>query len=275
MENCSAHLFDASAREVCGSLNVNYMNATNYNSSRGDSTSINQTLKGKRVSHTSTRARAICSTAGAQLYSAMDTFESDWSEESSTDVITPSSIMPSLGNIKNETVKSEAPPIKEEAVPKKGIAGKIPKKSRRGICDGTGKGKGYGKGQCDSTGKGRGTGKGYRNLVGKDKKIHSDSAKGRKQPQMIPRGAKKQKNKKDMLKWVKTLDVVGVSRFHNQNSNKYLEVTERNDGSWEVQLRMDDLETGDVVMEKHLVFTKNKSEAIILAKKYMEEHPKG
>ena len=34
-------------------------------------------------------------------------------------------------------------------------------------------------------GMGKGMGKGYKNLVGKDKKVHSDSAKGRKQPQKI------------------------------------------------------------------------------------------
>lgn len=39
---------------------------------------------------------------------------------------------------------------------------------------------------CKRKGMGRGRGKGYRNLIGKDKKVHSDSAKGRKQPQRIP-----------------------------------------------------------------------------------------
>lgn len=34
-------------------------------------------------------------------------------------------------------------------------------------------------------GLGKGTGKGYRNIIGKDPRVHSDSARGRKQPQRI------------------------------------------------------------------------------------------
>jgi hypothetical protein len=34
-------------------------------------------------------------------------------------------------------------------------------------------------------GMGYGTGKGYKNIIGKDKKVHSDSAQGKKQPQNV------------------------------------------------------------------------------------------
>ena len=47
-------------------------------------------------------------------------------------------------------------------------------------------------------GMGQGKGKGYKNIIGKDPMVHSQSAKGRKQPQKIPQSMAKNKKEKDI-----------------------------------------------------------------------------
>jgi len=79
--------------------------------------------------------------------------------------------------------------------------------------------------------------------------------------------------KKYPIKWKKTLEQEGVVRYHNPINMKYIEVT-GNDGNWEIQLRKDNLKTGDVIMEKHLSFADNKAKALAFAKAYMKRRVK-
>jgi len=72
-------------------------------------------------------------------------------------------------------------------------------------------------------GMGRGTGKGYKNLVGTDKRIHSMSAKGIKQPQCIRVNAmvraKKPKNK--------LAEIIFDKHFKDMPQPKDIQVIER------------------------------------------------
>jgi len=71
-------------------------------------------------------------------------------------------------------------------------------------------------------GLGKGKGKGYKNIVGKDPKIHSDSSKGRKQPQKLsPRvNAMLQKNPKLKDKNFKQLQKSGVFLKYQGDADK-------------------------------------------------------
>jgi len=74
-------------------------------------------------------------------------------------------------------------------------------------------------------GLGRGLGKGYKNLIPKDTKVHSDSAKGRKQPQKIPLPTLIEQSKKikDPIAKLRGKQIVirGKRWFDKINGNTY------------------------------------------------------
>lgn len=81
---------------------------------------------------------------------------------------------------------------------------------------------------ADRKGLGRGTGKGYKNIVGKDPRVHSDSARGRKQPQKIPFQPSPMKDQ-ELAKAIRNLDPIEERFFHQflangQTPEKALEV---------------------------------------------------
>jgi Ca-activated chloride channel family protein len=72
LDRCVNNLTNASVKGLVGTMSTNYANSQVYGSSRGLANAVRHSFKGKRLSYTSKDAESVCSTAGAQNYTAMD-----------------------------------------------------------------------------------------------------------------------------------------------------------------------------------------------------------
>lgn len=86
INDCSYYIPDSDVpmRRLISDISVNYC-STNYESSRGISSSVKSSLKGRRVVGTSTLGATFCSDAGAQNYSVMDDMVKSFKEEEPKD----------------------------------------------------------------------------------------------------------------------------------------------------------------------------------------------
>lgn len=83
-------------------------------------------------------------------------------------------------------------------------------------------------------GLGKGKGKGYKNIIGKDKKVHSDSAKGRKQPQS-ERGIHPMPKKLKKINWNSVVfEYQDMLRNYGETQDTFDWVKKSNNGDFEL-----------------------------------------
>jgi hypothetical protein len=84
IDNCCFNLSDQGTKDVLQEISVNYSCAGNYGASRGVTNSVRSAFKKKRMSYVSEDAEVLCSTAGAQSFTAMDEMADSFTADDQT-----------------------------------------------------------------------------------------------------------------------------------------------------------------------------------------------
>ena len=127
-------------------------------------------------------------------------------------------------------------------------------------------------------GLGKGKGRGYKNIAGKDPKVHSQSAKGMKQPQKIPNVIEKSiyaDDLKDKIgNWKQELSLKsGTFQFNNEGQfyTSKLGAWKHPNGKWILETEVYNKKTGEREFENLIGSYNSREEAVKESIKFMKK----